>query len=146
MRKIDLWSFFTSETSEENTQINFLGQNFIVECNFFFLHNWEKTKDLARLFLHCIGNNYLFFSWKIRKTKKVSVFPVGLLSGRPVSTPVVKNGEIVDFYEGWIGGREFPIDMAGFAFTVKVLKEVKKSNNLFEIIWNYLLLIKYLQF
>ena len=62
---------------------------------------------------------------EIRKTKKISVFPVGLLSGRPVSTPVVKNGEIVDFYEGWIGGREFPIDMAGFAFTVKVLKEVK---------------------
>ena len=40
---------------------------------------------------------------------------------------MVKNGEIVDFYEGWIGGREFPIDMAGFAFTVKVLKEVKNS-------------------
>ena len=40
---------------------------------------------------------------------------------------MVKNGEIVDFYEGWIGGREFPIDMAGFAFTVKVLKDVKKS-------------------
>ena len=78
-------------------------------------------------------NILFFFSSKIRKTKKVSVFPVGLLSGRPVSTPVVKNGEIVDFYEGWIGGREFPIDMAGFAFTVKVLKDVKKSNNQFEI-------------
>ena len=73
------------------------------------------------------------FNWLIlRKTKKVSVFPVGLLSGRPVSTPVVKNGEIVDFYEGWIGGREFPIDMAGFAFTVKVLKEV-----LFKLISNW---------
>ena len=79
-------------------------------------------------------NILFFFSSKIRKTKKVSVFPVGLLSGRPVSTPVVKNGEIVDFYEGWIGGREFPIDMAGFAFTVKVLKDVKRSNNQFEII------------
>merc|ERR1711963_907122 len=66
---------------------------------------------------------------EIRKTKKISVFPVGLLSGRPVSTPVVKNGEIVDFYEGWIGGREFPIDMAGFAFTVKVLKEAAKAED-----------------
>ena len=90
---------------------------------FFFLHQ-KKVNT----------NNLFFFSSKIRKTKKVSVFPVGLLSGRPVSTPVVKNGEIVDFYEGWIGGREFPIDMAGFAFTVKVLKDVKRSNNQFEII------------
>ena len=54
---------------------------------------------------------------------------------------MVKNGEIVDFYEGWIGGREFPIDMAGFAFTVKVLKDVKKSNNQFEIKVNKLQII-----
>ena len=58
------------------------------------------------------------------------MFPVGLISGRPVSTPIVKDNKIVDFYEGWIGGREFPLDMAGFAFTVKLLKEVRANKQI----------------
>ena len=57
------------------------------------------------------------------------MFPVGLLSGRPVSTPIVKKGKVVDYYEGWIGEREFPLDMAGFAFTVKLLKKASKEDN-----------------
>lgn len=66
---------------------------------------------------------------EIRKTKKISVFPVGLISGRPVSTPIVKKGKVVDYYEGWIGDREFPIDMAGFAFSVKLLKQASRHEN-----------------
>ena len=54
---------------------------------------------------------------------------MGLLSGRPVSTPIVKKGKVVDYYEGWIGEREFPLDMAGFAFTVKLLKKASKEDN-----------------
>lgn len=47
------------------------------------------------------------------------MFPVGLVTKLGVSTPVVKNGTIIGFYDGWIGGRKFPVDMAGFAVNVE---------------------------
>ena len=37
----------------------------------------------------------------------------------------------MEFYEGWIGDREYPLDMAGFAFTVKTLKEASKNENVY---------------
>jgi hypothetical protein len=108
----------------------------------------SKIKLHNSLFKRCILNYFLILQIKddsgvvyfadddnaydmrifleMRKTKKVSVFPVGLLSGRPVSTPIIKNGKVIDFYEGWVGGREFPIDMGGFAFTVKVLQDAAR--------------------
>ena len=48
MRKVDLQSFFMSETSEKNTQINFSSQNFSV-----FLHGCKIKK---RVFLQRIEN------------------------------------------------------------------------------------------
>lgn len=44
----------------------------------------------------------------MRYTKKVSMWPVGLITKFGVSTPIVKNGTISGFYDGWIGGRKFP--------------------------------------
>ena len=55
----------------------------------------------------------------------MSIFPVGLVSGAPVSTPIVENGEMRGFYVGWDGNRKFPVDMAGFAFSVRHFKEVR---------------------
>ena len=52
---------------------------------------------------------------------------MGLVSGAPVSTPIVENGELNGFYVGWDGNRKFPVDMAGFAFSVKHFKEVNAS-------------------
>lgn len=49
----------------------------------------------------------------MRYTKKVSMFPVGLIGRYGVSSPIVKNGTLSGFYDGWIGGRKFPVDMAG---------------------------------
>lgn len=49
------------------------------------------------------------------------MFPVGLITSLGVSSPVVKNGKFSGFYDGWIGGRKFPVDMAGFAVSVKFL-------------------------
>ena len=47
------------------------------------------------------------------------------MSNRPVSTPLLdKNGQFIDFYDGWKGDRTFAIDMAGFAFSVKHFTEV----------------------
>lgn len=54
----------------------------------------------------------------MRYTKKVSMWPVGLVTKYGMSTPIVKNGKISGFYDGWLGGRKFPVDMAGFAVNV----------------------------
>ena len=51
------------------------------------------------------------------------MFPVGLVAKLGVSTPVVKDGKVVGFHDGWIAGRKFPIDMAGFAVNVKYFLE-----------------------
>ncbi|CAK9815535.1 Galactosylgalactosylxylosylprotein 3-beta-glucuronosyltransferase P [Anthophora plagiata] len=58
---------------------------------------------------------------EIRKTKRVSMFPVGLCTKFGLSSPIIKNGKFVGFYDGWIAGRKFPVDMAGFAVSVKFL-------------------------
>lgn len=57
----------------------------------------------------------------MRYTKKVSMWPVGLITKFGVSSPIVRNGSISGFYDGWIGGRKFPVDMAGFAVNVNFL-------------------------
>ncbi|XP_031849313.1 glucuronyltransferase P isoform X2 [Nomia melanderi] len=58
---------------------------------------------------------------EIRRTNRVSMFPVGLCTKFGLSSPVIKNGKFVGFYDGWIAGRKFPVDMAGFAVNVKFL-------------------------
>ncbi|KAL9902890.1 galactosylgalactosylxylosylprotein 3-beta-glucuronosyltransferase P isoform X3 [Glossina fuscipes] len=60
---------------------------------------------------------------QMRYTKKVSMWPVGLVTKLGVSSPIVKGGNIEGFYDGWIGGRKYPVDMAGFAVSVKFLHE-----------------------
>ncbi|CAH0562304.1 unnamed protein product [Brassicogethes aeneus] len=60
---------------------------------------------------------------EIRFTRKVSMFPVGLVTKFGVSTPVIRNGRFSEFYDGWQGGRKFPVDMAGFAVSVQFLLE-----------------------
>ena len=61
------------------------------------------------------------FLSQIRKTKKVSMFPVGLVNQAGVSSPIIRDGHITGYYTGWIGNRKFPVDMAGFAFSVSHL-------------------------
>ncbi|KAK4329346.1 hypothetical protein Pmani_000295 [Petrolisthes manimaculis] len=58
---------------------------------------------------------------QIRWTRKVSMFPVGLVTSLGVSTPIVRSGQVVGFYDGWIAHRTFPVDMAGFAVNVEFL-------------------------
>lgn len=55
----------------------------------------------------------------MRYTKKVSMWPVGLVTKFGLSSPIVRKGKIDGFYDGWIGGRRYPVDMAGFAVNVK---------------------------
>ncbi|KYN37726.1 Galactosylgalactosylxylosylprotein 3-beta-glucuronosyltransferase P [Trachymyrmex septentrionalis] len=60
---------------------------------------------------------------EIRKTKTVSMFPVGLCTKFGLSSPILKNGKFAGFYDGWVAGRKFPVDMAGFAVNVKFLHQ-----------------------
>lgn len=63
----------------------------------------------------------------MRYIRKVGMWPVGLISKYGVSSPIVVNGSITGFYDGWIGGRKYPIDMAGFAVSVKFLLSRPKA-------------------
>lgn len=63
----------------------------------------------------------------MRHIRKVGMWPVGLISKYGVSSPIVANGTISGFYDGWIGGRKYPIDMAGFAVSVKFLLSRPKA-------------------
>ena len=64
----------------------------------------------------------LFFRFplQIRKTQRVSMFPVGFIAGLPVSAPVLdKDGKFVRMLDGWNGKRKYPVDMASFAVNLK---------------------------
>ena len=46
------------------------------------------------------------------------MFPVGLVTKLGVSSPIIRDGRITGYYDGWISNRQFPVDMAGFAVSV----------------------------
>ncbi|XP_072311420.1 galactosylgalactosylxylosylprotein 3-beta-glucuronosyltransferase 3, partial [Eucyclogobius newberryi] len=58
---------------------------------------------------------------EMRSTQKVSVWPVGLVGAMKYESPVVQEGKVVGFHTGWRPSRPFPIDMAGFAVSLRLL-------------------------
>jgi hypothetical protein len=52
---------------------------------------------------------------------------VGLITNFGVSSPVVKNGRVTGFYDGWVANRKYPVDMAGFAVSVDVVLKVSQK-------------------
>ncbi|KPP60820.1 galactosylgalactosylxylosylprotein 3-beta-glucuronosyltransferase 2-like [Scleropages formosus] len=57
----------------------------------------------------------------MRSTRRVSVWPVGLVGGRRYERPLVEKGRVVGWYTGWRADRPFAIDMAGFAVNLQVI-------------------------
>lgn len=55
----------------------------------------------------------------------MTMWPVGLVTSFGVSSPIVKNGQVVGFYDGWNGSRKFPVDMAGFAININMFLGVR---------------------
>jgi hypothetical protein len=57
----------------------------------------------------------------LQTTKGLSVFPVGFTANRLYERCLVdaESGQVTGFV-GWRGGRKYPVDMAGFALTLKV--------------------------
>ncbi|XP_061768839.1 galactosylgalactosylxylosylprotein 3-beta-glucuronosyltransferase 3 [Nerophis ophidion] len=58
---------------------------------------------------------------EMRNTQRVSVWPVGLVGGMKYEKPVVEGGKVVRFHTGWNPSRPFPIDMAGFAVSLRLV-------------------------
>ncbi|XP_047487929.1 galactosylgalactosylxylosylprotein 3-beta-glucuronosyltransferase S-like [Penaeus chinensis] len=70
---------------------------------------------------------------EIRSTRGVSMFPVGFVTRLQLSTPVVKEGRFSGWYDGWVIDRNFPVDMAAFAFSVELLRKVRRKGSLLAI-------------
>ncbi|XP_047480120.1 galactosylgalactosylxylosylprotein 3-beta-glucuronosyltransferase P-like isoform X1 [Penaeus chinensis] len=70
---------------------------------------------------------------QMRWTQRVSMFPVGLVTKLGVSSPIVRDGRVVGFYDGWISKRRFPCDMAGFAVNVQYFLERPKATMPFKV-------------
>lgn len=60
---------------------------------------------------------------EIRRTKRLSVLPVGNLGPRGVERPVIVDGRL-RYWDSMWKHRKFPVDMAGFAFHSDLLKEL----------------------
>lgn len=58
---------------------------------------------------------------EIRSTRKVSMFPVGLIGDYAISTPVVRHGKVDGFFDSWPAKRKWPVDMAGFAVNLEYM-------------------------
>lgn len=61
---------------------------------------------------------------EIRKTQRISVFPVGNLGPNGIERPIVKDGRIVAWDVDW-PSRKFPIDQGGYALNAQLLYELK---------------------
>ena len=57
-----------------------------------------------------------------RQTRRVSVFPVGLVGKFGLSSPVIFRGALHAFYDSYDSGRTFKLDMAGFAVNLEYFR------------------------
>ncbi|KAH8408141.1 hypothetical protein KR222_000708 [Zaprionus bogoriensis] len=99
----------------------------------------NRRAALQWLHQHNLTNGILYFGdddntydlrlfSEIRKTQRVSMFPVGLIADYAVSGPVVRDGKVVAFLDSWVAGRRWPVDMAGFAVNLAYMSLYPKVN------------------
>uniref|UniRef100_A0A3B3RCV9 Galactosylgalactosylxylosylprotein 3-beta-glucuronosyltransferase n=1 Tax=Paramormyrops kingsleyae TaxID=1676925 RepID=A0A3B3RCV9_9TELE len=67
------------------------------------------------------GQGTFLLNSTMRLTRRVSVWPVGLVGGRRYERPLVDKGRVVSWYTGWRADRPFAIDMAGFCVNLQVV-------------------------
>ncbi|XP_045172223.1 galactosylgalactosylxylosylprotein 3-beta-glucuronosyltransferase 3-like [Mercenaria mercenaria] len=60
---------------------------------------------------------------EMRFTKKVTVWPVGLVGYLWYESPVVRQGKVIGWYTFWKPERPFAMDMAGFAVNLSLFKD-----------------------
>ncbi|XP_059422176.1 galactosylgalactosylxylosylprotein 3-beta-glucuronosyltransferase 2 [Carassius carassius] len=87
-----------------------------------WLRGHRSPKDKGVVFFADDDNTYsLELFEEMRSTRRVSVWPVGLVGGRRYERPLVEKGKVVGWYTGWKADRPFAIDMAGFAVNLQVI-------------------------
>ncbi|CAG7819880.1 unnamed protein product [Allacma fusca] len=100
--------------SNRNKGLEWIRENYVDTRGVVYFADDDNTYDL-RLFD------------EIRSVKRIGMWPVGLITNYGVSSPVVKDGKVVGFYDGWVANRKFPVDMAGFAVSVQLILENSKG-------------------
>ncbi|OTF83125.1 galactosylgalactosylxylosylprotein 3-beta-glucuronosyltransferase, partial [Euroglyphus maynei] len=82
----------------------------------------ENTTEKGIVYFGDDDNTYdLRLFQEMRNTRKVSVFPVGLVGGLMVEKPLIENGKVIGFNSIWKPKRKFPIDMSGFAINSQLI-------------------------
>ena len=69
------------------------------------------------------------------------MFPVGLILKYGVSSPIVRDGKVIGFYDAFQAGRKFAMDMAGFAVSVNWFKSKPKATFPAKVTHRYLRLV-----
>lgn len=86
--------------------------------------NMQLGKDKGYVYFMDDDNTYSIkiFS-EIMKIKNVGVWPVGLVGGFSVETPILnkQTGKVESYKSGWKPQRPFAIDMAGFAISLDLI-------------------------
>lgn len=104
-----------------------------------FVFEYIKKHKLQGIIYVADDDNYysLRLFKEIRKTKRISVFPVGHLSSDGIERPMIKNKRIIGWNSDW-QSRKFPVDWAAIAFDAKVLNGINppiiKGVNWFEAV------------
>ena len=85
--------------------------------------NLDPDKSNGVLYFADDDNTYsLEVFEEMRDTKKVSVWPVGLVGKLRYETPILNSqGKVVSYLTNWYPERPFAMDMAGFAINVKLI-------------------------
>ncbi|KAK3595548.1 hypothetical protein CHS0354_021656 [Potamilus streckersoni] len=64
---------------------------------------------------------------EMRFTRKVTVWPVGLVGSLRYEKPIVQDGKVTGWYTFWRPERTFAMDMAGFAINANLLLEQSEA-------------------
>uniref|UniRef100_A0A8R1HI48 Galactosylgalactosylxylosylprotein 3-beta-glucuronosyltransferase n=1 Tax=Caenorhabditis japonica TaxID=281687 RepID=A0A8R1HI48_CAEJA len=88
-----------------------------------WLRNQLSTATRGVVYFGDDDNTYdLRVFGEMRKVNNAGVWPVGIVGGLFVETPILgENGSIIDFNAVWKRERPFPIDMAAFAVNLTLI-------------------------
>ncbi|KHN87042.1 putative glucuronosyltransferase sqv-8 [Toxocara canis] len=90
--------------------------------------NWLRVNfgSLKRGVVY-FGDDDNVYDWRLfeemRYVKKVGVWPVGIVGGLLVETPILDGGKVSSFNALWKPERPFPVDMAAFAVNLSLVLE-----------------------
>ncbi|XP_076441594.1 galactosylgalactosylxylosylprotein 3-beta-glucuronosyltransferase 3-like isoform X2 [Babylonia areolata] len=114
------------EVKMKDTDPNWLKPRGVLQRNagLSWLRETARTQNLepAVVYFADDDNTYsLQLFEEMRSTKKVSVWPVGLVGGLRYESPIVTRGTVTGWYTYWKPQRPFAMDMAGFAVNLRLI-------------------------